>query len=97
MGWESGRRCAEEGIRVCLWLIHIFAWQEPAQHCKVIIPPIKNKCKNRVFSNEKYSRKTRDLTKSTYIFFKVLITESTNRKFLFYYKRTIIGPVMNHD
>ena len=29
---------------VCLWLIHVDIWQEPAQYCKAVVLQLKKKC-----------------------------------------------------
>ena len=40
-GW--GGRLKREDIYVYLWLIHVFVWQKPTQHCKAIILQLKIK------------------------------------------------------
>ena len=39
MGWRVGEREVQDGqnIYIYLWLSHVFVWQKPTQHCKVII------------------------------------------------------------
>ena len=41
MGWKVGGEFKRTGTYVCLWLIHVDAWQKPTQYCKVIIPQLK--------------------------------------------------------
>ena len=41
MGWEVGGRFKREGAYVHLWLIHVDAWQEPTQYCKMTILQLK--------------------------------------------------------
>ena len=44
-GWDevggSGGGLKNEETYVYLWLIHIFVWQEPRQHCQSIILQLK--------------------------------------------------------
>ena len=43
-GWDGEEvrgRLEKEGTCVCLWLIHVAVWQEPAQYCKTIILRLK--------------------------------------------------------
>ena len=37
MGWEVKGKFKMEDIYVCLWLIHVDAWQKLTQYCKAII------------------------------------------------------------
>ena len=41
MGREMGGTFKREGTYVCLWLIHVDAWQKPIQFCKPIILQLK--------------------------------------------------------
>ena len=40
-GWEVGERVRREQTYVHLWLIYVYVWQKPTQHCKAIIPQLK--------------------------------------------------------
>jgi len=39
--WEVGEKFKREGTYVCLWLIHVDAWEKPRQYCKAIILQLK--------------------------------------------------------
>ena len=41
MRWEVGERFKGEGTCVCLWLIHVDAWQKLTEHGKAIILQLK--------------------------------------------------------
>ena len=36
-----GEKFKREGTYVCLWLIHVDAWEKPRQYCKAIILQLK--------------------------------------------------------
>ena len=41
MGWKVGGEFKRTGTYVCLWLIHVDAWQKPTQFCKTVIFQLK--------------------------------------------------------
>ena len=52
MGWRVGEREVQDGqnIYIYLWLSHVFVWQKPTQHCKVIILQLRTNLERRCIS-----------------------------------------------
>ena len=48
-GWER-ERFKMDRTHIYLWLSHVFVWQKPTQHCKVIILQLRTNLKRRCIS-----------------------------------------------
>jgi len=63
VGWEGVEgRLKRQGVYVRIWLIHVVVQQKPTQHCKAIIPRLKNKKLNSFLKKKRLGPLIREIS-----------------------------------